>query len=196
MPKEKKNIYKYNENMNFEVVDGDWTTTISSREDSREVNFLCAEHNCRVVVKKLIGLEYKLTCPICERNANYDGYYTSDSPEVLRQKALSILDQYRPDEVKLVRLDDYYVPELKVGDVLKGKDSGYFLSANIKTDKDGDTIVVLYVGHKNSDKKAQFFIKPEKLQLSTDYKDLDPSKVLAKIELTLKDRIIAQEYGK
>jgi hypothetical protein len=63
-----------------------------------------------------------------------------------------------------------------------------------KTDKDGDTIVVVYVTHEGTDGKAQFFIKPEKLQLSHDFKDLDPAKVLSKIELTLKSRTIAQEY--
>ena len=64
----------------------------------------------------------------------------------------------------------------------------------MKTDKDGDTIVVLYVGKRDSKEKCQFFIKPEKLQLSNDYKDLDPAEVLTKIEVTLKDRIIKQEY--
>ena len=55
-------------------------------------------------------------------------------------------------------------------------------------------MIVLYVGKKYSKDKCQFFIKPEKLQLSNDYKDLDPSKVLSKIEVTLKDRTIKQEY--
>ena len=56
--------------------------------------------------------------------------------------------------------------------------------------------IVLYVGKRNSKDKCQFFIKPEKLQLSTDYKDLDPAEILAKIEVTLKDRVIKQEYDK
>ena len=65
---------------------------------------------------------------------------------------------------------------------------------DIKTDKDNDTIIVLYIGKKNSTEKIQFFIKPEKLQLSNDYKDLDPATILAKIEVTLRDRQIKQEY--
>ena len=44
--------------------------------------------------------------------------------------------------------------------------------------------------------KAQFFIKPEKLQLASDHKDMDPAKVLSKIEVTLKDRKLIQNYEK
>ena len=54
--------------------------------------------------------------------------------------------------------------------------------------------IVIYVGHKGSSEKAQFFIKPEKLQLSSDYKDMDPAKVLSKIVVTLKDRTLGQKY--
>lgn len=64
----------------------------------------------------------------------------------------------------------------------------------VKTDKDNDTIIVLYVGKKNTKEKSQIFIKPEKLQLSSDYKDLDPATILSKIEVTLKDRTLKQEY--
>lgn len=46
----------------------------------------------------------------------------------------------------------------------------------------------------SSSEKTQFFIKPEKLQLSTDHKDLDPATILTKIEVTLKNRILKQEY--
>ena len=91
----------------------------------------------------------------------------------------------------MIRLDDYYVKEVKLP---KQKISDYWISADVKTDKDNDTIIVLYVGLKDSNEKSQFFIKPEKLQLSTDYKDLDPAKIISKIEVTLKDRTIKQEY--
>ena len=77
---------------------------------------------------------------------------------------------------------------------IKLKESNYWMKSDIKTDKDNDTIIVLYVGKKNSIEKVQFFIKPEKLQLSNDYKDLDPATILAKIEVTLRDRKIKQEY--
>lgn len=48
--------------------------------------------------------------------------------------------------------DDWYVHEIKE----KVKDeSGYWITTNVKTDKDGDTIIVVYVGHKASSEKAQ-----------------------------------------
>ena len=91
----------------------------------------------------------------------------------------------------LVRLDDWYIPELK--DKLKSE-SDYWITTNVKTDKDGNTIVVLYIGYKGTKDKTQFFIKPERLQLSSDHKDMDPAKVLSKIEVTLKNRKLIQEY--
>ena len=60
--------------------------------------------------------------------------------------------------------------------------------------KDGDTIVILYIGEKGQKDKSQFFIKPEKLQLTSDHKDLDPSSILSKIEVTLKDRTLTQKF--
>ena len=107
-------------------------------------------------------------------------------------KCLKLLNNEKFKNAKLIRLDDYYVKEVKLP---KQKISDYWIKADVKTDKDGDTIVVVYVGKNDYDDKAQFFIKPEKLQLSTDYKNLDPAKVLTKIEVTLKDRIIKQEYN-
>ena len=94
-------------------------------------------------------------------------------------------------DAKLVRLDDWYVHEIKE----KVKDeSGYWITTNVKTDKDGDTIIVVYVGHKDSNEKAQFFIKPEKGQLTSDHKDMDPAKILSKIEVHFKGRTLTQEF--
>ena len=70
----------------------------------------------------------------------------------------------------------------------------YRLTTNIKTDKDGDTIVVLYVSYVGTGDKVQYFIKPEKGQLTSDHKDLDPAKIISKIEVTLKDRTLTQTY--
>ena len=53
---------------------------------------------------------------------------------------------------------------------------------------------MVYVGHKDSNEKAQFFIKPEKGQLTSDHKDMDPAKVLSKIEVQFRGRKLTQEY--
>lgn len=73
-------------------------------------------------------------------------------------------------------------------------ESGYWIHTNVKTDKDGDTIIVVYVGHKVDNKKVQFFIKPEKGQVTSDHKDLGPSKILSKIEVKFKGKRITQEF--
>lgn len=91
---------------------------------------------------------------------------------------------------KLIRLDDWYIPEVKA----KEEISDYWITTNVKKDRDGDTIIIIYVGHKGNEKKAQFFVKPEKLQLSSDHKDMDPAKVLSKIVVTLRDRTLSQNY--
>ena len=64
----------------------------------------------------------------------------------------------------------------------------------MKTDKDGDTIIVLYIGHKDTKEKVQYFIKPEKGQLTSDYKYMDPAKILSKIEVRIKGRTLTQEF--
>ena len=94
-------------------------------------------------------------------------------------------------DAKLVRLDDWYIPELK--EKIKPT-SDYRLITNVKTDKDGDTIVVLYVSHQGTGDKVQYFIKPEKCQLTSDHKDLAPAKIISKIEVTLKDRTLTHNY--
>lgn len=166
--------------------------------DERTVDFYCPKHRIKLTD---IGRGrrapdgYKLVCPVCQKEDDYICTVSSSSHslESLEKRALALHDKDLYANAKLIRLDDYYVPEIKKFDALPdGTD--YSIKADVKTDKDGDTIIVLYVGYKGEREKSQIFIKPEKLQLSSDHKDLDPAKILAKVELTLRDRSIAQDY--
>lgn len=194
---EKKKIYKYNEHLLFEVLNKGINIGFDETFDNREIRFLCPVHYCHLICKPFLNgrIKSKFECPFCEKDQDYEPYTSCDTYSILQEKALSLLDQYSRDDFELIRLDDIYTPELRAKNILKGKKTDYFISSDVKTDINGDTIVVLYIGYKGKKDKTQFFIKPEKLQLSTDYKDMDPAKVLAKIELTLKDRIIAQDYS-
>lgn len=128
-----------------------------------------------------------LTCPKC-RNQIEIG-----STRTLISRCLRVLNREIFKDATLVRLDDWYTPEIKE----KTKPTpDYRLTTNIKTDKDGDTIVVLYVSYIGTGDKVQYFIKPEKGQLTSDHKDLDPANIISKIEVTLKDRILTQIYHK
>ena len=124
-------------------------------------------------------------CPKCRNKIKIDNI------NELKSKCLKMLNMEIFKNAKLIRLDDWYFPEIKSKEKTE---SGYWIHSDVKTDKDGDTIIVLYVGHKNSKEKVQYFIKPEKGQLTSDHKDLDPSKIISKIEVQLKGRKITHEY--
>lgn len=129
--------------------------------------------------------EVGLVCPKCQKRIEINNLKSVYS----RCQKLLNIELFK--DAKLIRLDDWYIPEVK--EKIK-PDPDYWINTNVKTDKDGNTIVVLYIGYKGSKDKVQFFIKPEKGQLSSDHKDMDPTKVLSKIVVTLKNRILSQEY--
>ena len=125
-----------------------------------------------------------MTCPKCNADIEIDNI------SEITQRCLRMLNIEQFKGAKLVRLDDWYVPEVKA----KAKTSEYWITTDVKTDRDGDTMIVVYVGYNGSNEKAQYFIKPEKLQLTSDHKDMDPAKVISKIVVTLKDRTLGQRY--
>lgn len=150
------------------------------------VHFHCAKHP-DIELEEQNDLGFKLFCPKCNEE-KYDGDKNS-----LTNRCLRIINSRELKNAKLIRVEDWYYPEISEKIDL-GKESDYWLKADLKRAKDGQTIVVLYVGVKGSKEKSQFFIKPEKLQLSSDHKDLDPATILAKIEVYLKNRVIIQKY--
>lgn len=199
----KKRIYRLNDDICFrkcslydglELHFGD-CTNFSSKEvnwnDCFECNqmglhFHCTRHpEIELAFQKDELGEVYLSCPQCKNKIEIE------SIQQLRSECLRMLNIPEFKGAKLIRLDDWYVPEVKKKDKTP---SDYFISSQVKTDKDGDTIIVLYIGHQGEKEKSQFFIKPEKLQLTTDHKDLDPGKILSKIEVTFKDRKLTQEY--
>lgn len=125
-----------------------------------------------------------LHCPKCDKNIEIK------SLNDVIHRCMRMLNIELFKGAKLIRLDDWYIPEVKA----KEEISDYWITTNVKKDRDGDTIIIIYVGHKGNEKKAQFFVKPEKLQLSSDHKDMDPAKVLSKIVVTLRDRTLSQNY--
>lgn len=149
------------------------------------IHFHCTKH-------PEIELEYDsnsdydaLTCPKCRNRIEIE------SVKTLTSRCLRVLNREIFKDAKLIRLDDWYTPEIKE----KTKPTpDYRLTTNIKTDRDGDTIVVLYVSYVGTGDKVQYFIKPEKGQLTSDHKDLDPAKIISKIEVTLKNRTLTQTY--
>lgn len=169
---------------NFRLIDG-----------LDEEIYRCAQYGIHLHCTKHLGIELELIdkngcqylkCKKCNKKIKIE----SGQKIVQECKKLLNIDKFKG--AKLIRLDDYYVPEL-TSKIDLGK-SDYWMHVDIKKDKDGDTIIVLYVGKKGTSKKTQIFIKPEKLQLSSDHKDLDPATILSKIEVTLRDRKFEHKY--
>lgn len=151
--------------------------------DQEGIHFHCTKH-------PEIELDYDfdaavLSCPKCKNEIEIGNI------KLLRSRCLRALNRDIFKDAQLVRLDDWYIPELK--EKVKPTPE-YSLTTNVKTDKDGDTIVVLYISYIGTKDKVQYFIKPEKGQLTSDHKDLDPAKIISKIEVTLKNRTLMQAY--
>lgn len=172
----------------FSTKEKNWTEYYSCNQEG--IHFHCTKHP-EIEFDYVSSDPYQnrhsvgLTCPKC-------GICTDiGNKQALIERCLRVLNRELFKDAKLVRLDDWYTPELKE----KTKPSSdYRLATAIKTDRDGDTIVVLYVSHVGTQGKVQYFIKPEKGQLANDHKDLDPAKIISKIEVTLKDRTLTQIY--
>lgn len=198
-----KTIYRLNDNISFRkcsLFDGDsvsfgnctnfttternWQTYYRCNQDG--IHFHCSTHpEIELELKQSDYSSTKYFCPKCRKSIEID------NPWELKSKCLRMLNIPEFKDAMLIRLDDWYTPEIKE----KAKtESGYWITTNVKTDKNGDTIIVVYVGHSNSDEKAQFFIKPEKGQLTSDHKDMDPGKILSKIEVHFKDRTLTHTF--
>lgn len=200
---DEKNIYRYNDEISFRkcsladnsksLTYGD-CTSFYEREENWKTYYHCKQNGIHFHCTKhpemeLLMLSNQFGETIC-KCSKCNKEITIKMDETV-SNCLKLLNIEMFKGAKLIRLDDYYVPEVKKK---IETESDYWINVQVKTDKDNDTIIVLYVGKKNTKEKSQIFIKPEKLQLSSDYKDLDPATILSKIEVTLKDRTLKQEY--
>lgn len=169
---------------NFSTAERNWRTYYCCNQDG--IHFHCTAHP-EIVLEIDTSNYYTSTyrCPKCQKSIEIENV------KELKSKCLRMLNIPAFKDATLVRLDDWYVHEIK--EKVK-EESGYWITTNVKTDKDGDTVIVVYVGHKDSREKAQFFIKPEKGQLTSDHKDMDPAKILSKIEVYFKGRTLTQTF--
>lgn len=203
MSENETKIYRYDDKISFRQCTlanqiksqnyGD-CTNFCQREENFKQYFDCNQYGIHLHCTIHPNIEYNicyaaasmyLKCSKCNELVEIEDF------NAILQRCMKMINSEKFKNAKLIRLDDWYIPEVKEKIELE---NDYWVKIDVKTDKDSDTIIVLYVGKKNSNEKAQFFIKPEKLQLSNDYKDLDPASVLSKIEVTLRDRTIKQEY--
>ena len=169
---------------NFEEQSENWRNYYSCNQNG--IHLHCTTHPAIELERIPSGFSTTmLQCPRCKKKIEV----ASIHDVITRCLRMVNIEEFK--DATLVRLDDWYVPEVKKKEKTP---SGYWVNTQVKTDKDGDTVIVIYVGHEGTDNKSQFFVKPEKLQLASDHKDMDPAKVLSKIEVTFRDRTLRQDY--
>lgn len=173
----------YGDCTNFSTTEQNWRTYYCCNQDG--IHYHCTQHPEIEFERIADSYSVQFRCPKCGEA------FEIENPHELQSQCLRLLNIPEFKNATLIRLDDWYIPELKE----KAKaETGYWVTTNVKTDKDGDTIIVLYVGHKDNKEKVQYFIKPEKGQVAYDHKDFDPAKILSRVEVQFKGKKIVHEF--
>lgn len=142
-------------------------TNFAERQENWKTYYSCNYNGIHLHCTKHPAIEFDiknrhgsatLRCPKCNKEIKIDDYNQTIN------QCLKMLNIEEFKTAKLVRLDDWYVPEVHKKEKTA---SEYWIETDVKTDKDGDTIIIVYVGHVGTKDKTQFFIKPEKLQLAS-----------------------------
>lgn len=210
----KETAFEYNDDIIFRLCslsDGKkltkfGTCTNFDEQSTRyETTYTCNQYGVHLYCKihPTIELEYHyengvepfLECPKCKKIIKIIKYESIYNIRDLYKDCLKKLNYVKMNADNIVRLEDWYYPEKN--NKIKNVSSGYWISSSIKRDKDGATMIVLYIGNNSEEykgKKSQFFIQPEKLKLTHDHKDLDPATIISEIKVTLKDRTLEEKY--
>ena len=209
MSGEEKQLYKLNNDVCFRVCayedctdkNSHWSEhtkrcidnmggTIWACNHEGEIHLHCVNHTEAelVILDKMNGpRSMKLICPICSLKEDYQppsSLQRLDAGRIttLKLQSKSLLNSSIFKNAKLIRLDDYYTPELS--EKTKTTDnSDYWLSYDVKENKEGKPVLILYLGNRKEGTKSQFFIEPESNKLSHDHKDDDPLSIIARIEV-------------
>lgn len=157
-----------------------------------DMHFHCPIHlEMELITQPTDNYHNNYICPICSNDPKCKPISSLNEVseyeiEIIKQKAQSFLNSKNFKNAKLIRLDDYYVPEISKKDLMKKK-SKYWASCDVKTTKSGEPLLILYVGNREDKSKAQFFIEPESKKLSHDHKDSDPLSIISRIEVKFKE---------
>jgi hypothetical protein len=135
-----------------------------------------------------------LICSICSLREDYSPtkelrHISTQDITTYKNQSRSLLASEQFKNAKLIRLDDYYTPEISVK-AKTTESSKYWMSYDVKENKQGQPILVLYLGNRITGSKKQFFIEPETKKLSHDQSHGDPLEIVSRIEVQFKDGII------
>lgn len=179
----------------------------STKTEWYKVRFHCKEHpntqmTCDEPRHNSRLNSVKLECPLC-RNAGKSPYFsTFRTYEQMAQAAVDLFNNHLYNDYQLIRIDDIYTPEAKLTFkedkvTVKTTDKlpdNYKVCFDIKNDKNGSKIMMLQIFRPGSAKGAQFFIKPEQGQLTSDHNNPAPCDFIAEIAVKFPDRKITQTF--
>ena len=151
-----KKLYKLDDHILFrkcDLYDGCDTqhgdcTNFKVKQVHCQDNYFCNQEGLHFHCARHPEIEYdnsedgtELVCPKCGTPV-----YIGNRHELI-SRCLKALNRDIFKDATLIRLDDWYIPELKEK---RSPSPNYRLTVYIKTDKDEDTIVVLYVSYVGS----------------------------------------------
>lgn len=125
------------------------------------------------------GDEDLLRCPDCEKHVQLPRIYDDEVTYIERK-----LKSKDYENLEILNLDGESVPVAE--DNISTPDNKYFVRARLMKTRVGP-LVVVYAGEKSASDKAQVFVEPNKRRVSFDPKNIHPSDVLAKLEVTFAD---------
>lgn len=203
-----KKIYRLNDKVYFRMCDYDdctdrathWKThekcisdpfSIAQCPHDGSIHLHCPQHNEFEMVPSQDGVgprSFGLSCAACGDGQRLGRMLLQDI-ETIKRQAKSALNSNLFKGAKLVRLDDFYYPEVSEKSITK-KSSDFWVSYDVKKTKEGKPLLVLYLGDRRDNSKVQFFIDPETGKVSHDHKDTDPLSVITKVEVEFKNGTI------
>ena len=117
---------------NFSTKEVNWVDHHFCNQEG--IHFHCAKHPEFELEFLDKGYGAFLTCPKCKNEIDIGSYHQ------LRSRCLRALNREIFKDAQLIRVNDWYIPEVKKVKVKPTSD--YRVITDVKTDKDGDTIAL------------------------------------------------------
>ena len=123
-----------------------------------------------------------LSCPVDNQKFELNG----ERLRLMQERYEATLESITHKGATYRDLDNVYTPVLRVEP--KPKDDRYSIQVQIDETPNGKKLVIYAMDRKDSAKKVQIFIDPEKDKITFDSSDFHPNMIFSKVEAHFKDR--------